>query len=97
VDFELVGIASHSLEALQIAIDKQPGVLLIDPMMRDGLGLAVLAQVTARIPQTKIVILTAIIETTLDMQLRALGISHILMKGVSRPDLLAELRSAGGL
>ena len=91
---DLVGAASHSLETLQIAIERRPSVLLIDPMMRDGLGLEVLAQAAAGIPELRIVILTAFIDTTLDMQLRALGICQILVKGISTPDLLAELRSA---
>jgi hypothetical protein len=40
------------------------------------------------------VVLTAIIDTTLEMQLRGLGVRHIMVKGVSTTELLEALRTA---
>lgn len=93
-DIELAGVASNSRLTLRSAIDERPDVLLIDPMMRDGRGLATLRQLVTELPDLAVVVLTAFIDTTLEMQLRSMGVRHILVKGISTTDLLAELRSA---
>ena len=93
-DFELTDVARNSRTTLRSAIDQQPHVLLIDPMMRDGLGLATLRQLVAELPDLAVVVLTAIIDTTLEMQLQGLGVRHIMVKGVSTTELLAALRAA---
>jgi DNA-binding NarL/FixJ family response regulator len=96
-DFELAGVAQHSRATLRSVLDERPQVLLIDPMMRDGRGLATLRQLVADLPDLAIVVLTAFIDTTLDMQLRSLGVRHMLVKGVSTTELIEELRSAAAV
>jgi NarL family two-component system response regulator LiaR len=93
-DFELVAAVWNSRSTLRTALDERPNVLLIDPMMRDGRGLATLRQLIAELPDLAIVVLTAVIDTSLDMQLRSLGVRHILVKGTSTKELFTELRSA---
>jgi DNA-binding NarL/FixJ family response regulator len=93
-DFELADVARNSRTTLRSAIDAKPHVLLIDPMMRDGLGLATLRQLVTELPDLAVVVLTAIIDTTLEMQLRGLGVRHIMVKGVSTTELLEALRTA---
>jgi len=93
-DFDLVGVASNSRAAMQLTLAAQPDVLLIDPMMRDGMGLATLRRLVAEIPDLAVVVLTAIIDTTLELQLQSLGVRNSLAKGVSTTELLAKLRSA---
>jgi DNA-binding NarL/FixJ family response regulator len=93
-DFDLVGVASNSRAAMQLTLAAQPDVLLIDPMMRDGMGLATLRRLVAEIPDLAVVVLTAIIDTTLELQLQSLGVRNSLAKGVSTLELLAKLRSA---
>jgi len=93
-DFEVVGVTTNSIQTLQEAQAKQPDLLLMDPMMRDGLGLATLRQLRANLPNMIVVVLTAVVDTTLNIQLQEMGIKHILAKGVLSSRLLSELRAA---
>jgi len=93
-DFEVVGVASNSRETLRLAWEKRPHLVLIDPIMRDGLGLATLRQVRTNFPELVIVVLTAYVDTALNMQFKDMGIQHILTKGIVSSQLLEELRAA---
>jgi DNA-binding NarL/FixJ family response regulator len=93
-DFEIVGIASSSRETLQETHAKRPHVLLMDPIMRDGLGLATLRQIRAHFQDLVIMVLTAYVDTALNMQFQDMGIQHILTKGIASSQLIAELRAA---
>jgi DNA-binding NarL/FixJ family response regulator len=93
-DFEIVGVASTSRETFQNIQMTHPHILLMDPLMRDGLGVATLRQVRASFPELAIVVLTAYVDTMLNMHFQKMGIQHILTKGVSTSRLLAELRAA---
>jgi len=93
-DFDLIGVASNSTQTLKEAKAKQPDLLLMDPLMLDGLGLATIRHLRANMPSIVIVVLTAFIDTTLNMQLREMGVEHILAKGVLSSQLVTELRAA---
>ena len=93
-DLELVGVAANSLQALQMAQLYQPDLLVIDPMMRDGLGVATLRQLHASLPNMIMVVLTAVVDTALKVRLKEIGMEHILSKGIPTSELLTELRSA---
>jgi DNA-binding NarL/FixJ family response regulator len=95
-DFEVVGVTTNSIQTLQEAQAKQPDLLLMDPMMRDGLGLATLRQLRASLPNMIVVVLTAVVDTTLKIRLKEMGMEHILSKGIPTSELLLELRSAAG-
>lgn len=92
-DFEIVGVASNSHETWQETQSKCPHILLIDPLMRDGLGLATLRQVRVHFPDLIIVVLTAYVDTVLNMQFQEMGIQKILTKGIESSKLLAALRA----
>lgn len=92
--FEIVGVASTGPETWEQTQSKHPHILLIDPFMRDGLGLATLRQVRTKFPDLVIVVLTAYVDTALNMYFHELGIQHILTKGIGPFDLIAELRTA---
>jgi DNA-binding NarL/FixJ family response regulator len=94
-DFEIAGIASSSRETLQETQATRPDILLMDPLMRDGLGFATLRQVHANFPDLVVVVLTAYVDTALNMRLQEMGIRHVLMKGIISSQLLAKLRAAG--
>ncbi len=93
-DFEVVGVASNSLETWEETQSKRPPILLVDPLMRDGLGLATLRQIRTHFPDLVIVILTAYLDTALNMHFQEMGIQRILTKGIDSSKLLAELRAA---
>lgn len=91
-DFEVAGVTSTSRATLHETRTKHPDILLIDPFMRDGLGLATVRQLRVNFPKLVIVVLTSYIDTALNMQLREMGIQHILTKGIASSELLAALR-----
>ena len=93
-DFEIVGVASNSRETWEETQSKRPHLLLIDPLMRDGLGLATLRQVRTNFPELVIAVLTAYVDTALNIQFQQLGIQKILTKGIVSSELVAELRAA---
>ena len=93
-DFEVVGVASTSRETWAEIQSKRPHMLLIDPLMRDGLGLATLRQVRAMFPDLVIAVLTAYVDTMLHMQFQEMDIQYVLIKGMVSVELLAELRTA---
>lgn len=66
----------------------------MDPLMRDGLGFATLRQIRASFPEFVIVVLTAYVDTALNMRFQQMGIQHVLTKGIVSSQLLAELRAA---
>jgi DNA-binding NarL/FixJ family response regulator len=92
-DLEVVGEASSSAQAIEYALVSRPHVILIDPMLRDGLGLKALRQITGYLPQTAIVVLTAFADTALQLDLRKIGVRCILTKGVHSQELLDTLRT----
>jgi DNA-binding NarL/FixJ family response regulator len=94
IDFEIVGVASTSRETWEEMQAKCPHLLLIDPLMRDGLGLATLRQIHAKFPELVIVVLTAYVDTALNMQFQEMGIEFILTKGIPASELVGQLRAA---
>ncbi len=91
-DLEMVGVASTSYETFKKIQEMHPHILLIDPLMRDGLGVATLRQVRVNFPEVVIVVLTAYVDTMLNLQFQQMGIKQILTKGVASSELLAAVR-----
>jgi DNA-binding NarL/FixJ family response regulator len=93
-DLDVIEVTANSIQTLRETKERQPDVLLIDPFMEDGMGLATIRQVRTEMSAIVIVILTAFIDTALNKQLRQMGITHILVKGVLPAQLLSEVRAA---
>ena len=94
-DIEIIGQASNSSQALRFALTEKPDVLLIDPMMRDGFGLANLRQIIARLPKMATIVLTAYVDTSLRMELTRMGVAQIFSKGLASENLIDAIRHLG--
>jgi tetratricopeptide (TPR) repeat protein len=94
-DFEIVAEASNSPEAIERALAIQPEIVLIDPIMQDGLGLQTVREVAVGAPESAIVVLIAYADTALQMELRKLGVRRIVNKGIESARLVAMLREIG--
>ncbi len=94
-NFLIVGEAENSAQAVECALTAKPEVVLIDPMMRDGLGLEATRQIAARLPDTAVVVLTAFADTAQRIELRKAGIHHILDKGIESQRLVGILCELG--
>ncbi len=94
-DFEIVAEAINSSEVLERALLAKPQIVLIDPMMRDGLGVQSVQRLATCIPEVAIVVLIAVADTALQMELRRMGARQILNKGLASAQLVTTLREIG--
>ncbi|MEW6716574.1 MAG: response regulator [Chloroflexota bacterium] len=91
-DFIIVGEARDNTQALKCTLNKRPDLLLIDPMMSDGLGMYTLQQITQQVPETAVVVLTTVADTALRMELEKVGVKRVLTKCLDSDDMIAVLR-----
>jgi NarL family two-component system response regulator YdfI len=93
-DFELVGEAADGAQAVQLANQLKPDVILMDLQMPRVDGLTAIAQIRAQQPDMAIVILTTYNED--DRMIRGLraGARGYLLKDTDRETLLNTIRAA---
>ena len=85
-----VGTAAAAVEATE---RDRPDVVLLDIELADGDGLSVLAEIKARMPGTRVLIVTMHDESRLVRQAIKAGAAGYVLKGVSRRELLAAIRA----
>ena len=90
-DFELVGTASNGAQAISIAKDTNPEIILIDPIMQDGSGMRAIKEIRDQLPCVSIVVLTAFVDTATRVELEKAGVSSILVKGIDTGILIKTL------
>lgn len=93
-DFEIVGLADTSSSAVLKANETQPRVILMDPMMSDGLGLEAIRRLRTVLPNSEVIILTAFTDTAQKIELGKMGVRFILNKGIESYKLVEVLRLA---
>jgi two-component system response regulator NreC len=93
-DIEVVGQAGSGQEALELAIELVPDVILMDISMPGTSGLSATSEIKARCPGVQVLILT--IHDREDYLFQALraGASGYVLKGADIQDLLSAVRSA---
>jgi len=93
-DFEIVGRAVDGQEAVALAAQLQPDVVLMDLRMPRMDGVAAIAQIQERQPEIHILVLTTY-DTDADI-LRAVeaGATGYLLKDTPRDELLRAIRAA---
>lgn len=93
-DFDIVGLADTSSSAVLKANETHPRLILIDPMMSDGLGLEAIRRLRTVLPTTEVIILTAFTDTAQKIELGKMGVRFILNKGIESYKLVEVLRLA---
>jgi DNA-binding NarL/FixJ family response regulator len=93
-DIEIVGEAATGKETLKQAAKLKPDVILLDIRMPDGDGLTVLEKLRSKVPAVKVVMLSTYDNPTYIARAVALGAVDYVLKGSSREDLIATIRSA---
>ncbi len=95
-DVTIVGQAASGEEAVKLALEKKPDVVLLDIRMSEVDGLAALEKIHSELPKTRIVMLSTYDNPTYIARAVALGASDYLLKGVSRTQLLNSILNKGG-
>ena len=91
---EVVGEANDGREAVAIAADLQPDVVLMDIRMPDGDGIQAAREITARSPSTKIVALTWLDDAGTVREMLAAGAMGYVVKGGTMDELADAIRRA---
>lgn len=89
-EFELVGVGSCGAEAISLALQKRPDLMLIDLKMPDLSGLEVIKCIKAHAPEMKTMILTAFDEKGDMEEAVRLGVDGYVQKD-AMPETIFEL------
>ena len=92
-EFEIVGEASSGREALEIARQVVPRLVLLDIRMAGGDGLDALVALKQEHPRMSIIMLTTYDNPTYMARAVAGGAAGYLLKGVGQDEMLQTLRS----
>jgi DNA-binding NarL/FixJ family response regulator len=92
--FEIVGAAQDSDQAIALAQETQPDVALIDVQMPGGGGLSAIRGIAAVSPDTALVVLSADEFEPLVRQLMIAGAMSYVRKGIAPAQLIEMLHRA---
>ena len=88
----IVGEAGTVAAAVQACLHTQPDVVLLDIRLPDGTGFDVCRQILKRLPDTRVLILTSVVDPTLiDEAIRA-GTHGYLLKEIDARGLIKAIR-----
>jgi DNA-binding NarL/FixJ family response regulator len=93
-EMKVVGEADTGAAALQFALENEVDVVLLDIRMPDGDGLTTLGRIKLDKPNLPILMLSTFDNPTYVARAVALGAAGYLLKGCSREQLIAAVRTA---
>lgn len=93
-DIDVVAEASDGAEAVRLAVEVVPDVVLMDLSMPVMDGVAATSSVLAQVPTTAVVVLTSFIDQAQVQQALAAGAVGYLLKDSEPRDVLAGVRAA---
>jgi DNA-binding NarL/FixJ family response regulator len=91
-DFEVVGEAANGDEALQLAMELQPDILLLDLEMPVRDGVETIRQLTRRLPSLRILVFTAFDDEERIISAVQAGAHGYLLKGAPREEIFKAIR-----
>src|ERR1700730_14490031 len=93
-DLEVVGEAENGAQAVRLAQRLRPDVVLMDLVMPELDGIAATEDIRRELPDTKVVILTSVLEEASVRDAVRAGAIGYLLKDTRAPDLLQAIKSA---
>ena len=93
-DVELVGSAPSGAEAVTLAAERRPDVVLMDLQMPEVDGIEATRLIVDACPATRVVVLTAFSDRTRILDALDAGASGYLLKDADPDELLAGIRAA---
>lgn len=97
-DIEVVAEAANGVDAVRLALEHNPDVVLLDVRMADGDGLTALEQIKAQRPNMPVLMFSTYDNPTYVARAVALRASGYLSKEMGREELISAIRqvAAGG-
>jgi DNA-binding NarL/FixJ family response regulator len=92
-DLEVVGMAASGNEALKMAQELRPDVVLLDIRMAELDGLATLEEICQSLPECRVIMLSTYDNPTYIARANALGASDYLLKGSTREQLVGAINA----
>ncbi|MGO8690705.1 MAG: response regulator [Thermoguttaceae bacterium] len=93
-EIKVVAEVASGAEAVKYALESDPDVVLLDIRMPDGDGLTALGRIKLDKPEMPVLILSTFDNPTYVARAVALGANGYLLKGCTREELLAAIRTA---
>ena len=93
-EFEVVGQAADGEEAVRVAADVSPDVVIMDVIMPGKDGVEACREIMESAPETRVVMLTASTEVDAIVEAVAAGATGFLQKETDRERLLSAVRDA---
>ena len=93
-DIQIVAEAANGKDAIKAALKDKPDVILLDIRMPDGDGLSTLEKLRAKIPESRVVMLSTYDNPTYIARAVALGACDYVLKGSAREDIIATIVAA---
>lgn len=90
---EVIGQAATGAEALQLAAQMHPQIVLLDLRMPDMDGFAILQQMPEISPDTQIIVLSAFENPTYVARAVTSGAKDYLLKGAKKVELIASIKA----
>ncbi len=92
-DLEVVGMAANGNEALKMAQELHPDVVLLDIRMAEMDGLTTLEELRQALPESRVIMLSTYDNPTYIARANALGASDYLLKGSTREQLVGAIHA----
>lgn len=93
-DIELVGEASSGREAIRLAREKRPDVILMDLIMEDGNGIEATKEIMSFYPECKIIIITSFYDDEQVFPAIEAGALSYLLKTARADEVISAIRKA---
>ncbi|HWT24878.1 MAG TPA: response regulator transcription factor [Solirubrobacteraceae bacterium] len=95
-DFSVIGSAADGEEAVRVALEQRPDVVLMDLSMPNMGGIAATEAIVAAAPQVRVVVLTSYSDRDRILNALDAGAVGYLLKDADPPELIAGIRTAAG-
>ncbi len=93
-DFEIVGEARNGREAVDLARQLNPDVILMDLLMPGMDGIAATTEIRRELPDVEVIALTSVLEDAAVSQAVRAGAIGYLLKDAESEELLSAIRAA---
>src|SRR5690606_18967949 len=93
-DIELVGEASSGREAIRLAREKRPDVILMDLIMENGNGIEATKEILSFYPECKIIIITSFYDDEQVFPAIEAGALSYLLKTARADEVISAIRKA---